>query len=84
MIEGGEIPVIVGKVPESRRVSERGLRVCTQCAGSALHTCQAPSWCACGDCPHPADPRRDMVLDVVRKHLQIRAANQKRAKRKAS
>jgi len=71
-------------VPESRRGSEYGLRVCTPCAGSLPHVCEAPAWCACGYCEHPADPRRDMVLDVVREHLQTRAASQKRAKRKAS
>jgi len=71
-------------VPESPRVSEHGLRVCTPCAESPPHECEAPSWCACGYCEHPADPRRDVVLDVVREHLQTRAARQKRTKRKAS
>jgi hypothetical protein len=71
-------------MPESPNASRRGLRVCTQCAGGLPHACQAPSWCACVYCEHPANPLRDMVLDVVRKHLQSRTAERKRAKREAS
>jgi hypothetical protein len=57
------------------------LRVCTECAGAPPHACLALPWCACEFCEHPADPRRDMVLDVVRTHLEARAAERKRTKR---
>jgi hypothetical protein len=41
-------------------------------------------WCACEFCEHPPDPRRDMVLDAVRKHLEARAAERERTKQEAS
>jgi hypothetical protein len=73
-------------VPEAPHASGpgHGLRVCTECAGALPHACLAPLWCACEFCEHPADPRRDTVLDVVRKHLAARAIKRERNKRKAS